>query len=279
MSTIPVSLTEDQFKLHVRPYLSTAQRGFVCKIPLYKVFNYILYRLYTGCQWAHLPIAQKKRSRKKEISPDAIYYHFRKWSRDGSLSKVWQGSIMTISTDLNLSALNLDGSHAIAKKGGESVAYQGRKKAKTSNILPITDGRGNIVASTGIIAGHHHDAYNLKLHLQAAFKGMKRLGLAIAGAYFNADAAFDTQAARKTCFNYGLVPNIAENKRNRKTTKRGRKRYFDEAIYKHRFVSERTFAWMDKFKALLVRFERKDVYFLGGHWIVFALINLRHLIQ
>lgn len=43
MSTIPTSLTEKQFDEHVRPYISTAKRGFECQIPLYKVFNYILY--------------------------------------------------------------------------------------------------------------------------------------------------------------------------------------------------------------------------------------------
>lgn len=57
MSTIPTSVTEDQFQEHILPYLSTAKRGYVCKIPLYKVFNYLLYRLHTGCQWAQLPIA------------------------------------------------------------------------------------------------------------------------------------------------------------------------------------------------------------------------------
>lgn len=68
MSTIPTSVTEEQFEQHIRPYLSTAKRGYVCKIALYKVFNYILYRLHTGCQWAQLPIdadatyPEKKRS-------------------------------------------------------------------------------------------------------------------------------------------------------------------------------------------------------------------------
>jgi hypothetical protein len=47
---------------------------------------------------------------------------------------VWQNSLLTIQDDLDLSELNLDGSHAIAKKGGESVAYQGRKRAKTTNL-------------------------------------------------------------------------------------------------------------------------------------------------
>ena len=33
MCTIPTSVTEDQFNEHIRPYLSTAKRGYECKIP------------------------------------------------------------------------------------------------------------------------------------------------------------------------------------------------------------------------------------------------------
>ena len=185
MSTIPISVTETQFDEHIRPYLRVAKRGYECKIPLHKVFNYILYQLHTGCQWYRLPIdPDRSDPDKKEISWYAIYYHFRKWSRDGSLQQVWQASIMTISAELNLSELNLDGTHAIAKKGGEAVAYQGRKKAKTTNVLPVTDGKGFIVASTGLLAGNHNDAYNLKLPLQEIFKSMKRLSLDFQAAFF-----------------------------------------------------------------------------------------------
>jgi hypothetical protein len=179
---------------------------------------------------------------------------------------------------LNLSELNLDGSHSLAKKGGQPVAYQGRKKGKTSNILPIMDAKGYVVASTGIIAGNHNDAFNLKAHLQTAFKEMKRLGLAIEGAYFNADMAFDTIEARKTCFNHGLIPHIPENPRHRKQTKRGRKQLFNPDIYQNRFGAERTFAWVDKFKRLLIRFERNDICFLGAHYIAFTMINLGHIL-
>ena len=157
------------------------------------------------------------------------------------------------------------------------MVYQYRKRAKTSNILPISDVNGFILASTGIMAGNRHDAFNLKQHLQTAFKSIKRLGIVIAGAYFNADAAFDTKAARKVCFNHGLIPNMDENKRNQKRIKRGRKRLFNKTIYNKRFSSERTFAWIDKFRALRLRDDRKDANFLGGHHLAFALINLRHL--
>lgn len=217
--------------------------------------------------------------RKKEISYRAIYQHFFRWSHDGSLKKVWQQSILTIQADLDLSALNLDGTHSLAKKGGESVAYQRRKKGKTSNILPIMDANGYIVASTGIVAGNHNDAYELKPHLQAAFKAMKRLGLSIHGAYFNADMGFDTREARKTCFNHELRPNIPQNPRNRQQTKPGRPRLFNADVYQRRFCAERTFAWVDKFKRLLIRFERYDACFLGAHYIAFTLINLRHVLE
>jgi len=194
------------------------------------------------------------------------------------LTRIWQGSIKTIIDDLDLSVLNQDGSHAIAKKGGESVSYQRRKRAKTTNILPFTERNGYIVASTELVAGNHNDAWNLKEHLQMAIKQMKQIGLKVAGAYFNAYPGFDTKEARKTCFNHDIIPNIKENKRNRKRAKRGPKRLFDEAVYKDRFASERSFAWIDKFRGLLVRFDKKDANFLGGHHIAFTMINLRHVL-
>lgn len=68
MSTIPTSLTENQFNQHVRPHVSVAQRGYECQIPLYKVFNYILYRFHTGCQWGQLPIEKDAHDPEKKRS-------------------------------------------------------------------------------------------------------------------------------------------------------------------------------------------------------------------
>jgi hypothetical protein len=66
MSKIPTQLTEKQFKQHIDPYLSQAKRGFGSQIPGYKLFNYILYWLHTGCQWQQIPIATKPGSEKKK---------------------------------------------------------------------------------------------------------------------------------------------------------------------------------------------------------------------
>jgi hypothetical protein len=183
------------------------------------------------------------------------------------LKRVWQHNIEQAQPLLDVSELNLDGSHIIAKKGGELVAYQGRKKAKTSNILP----------STGILAGNHNDAFKLKPHLQSAFKWIKAQAISIRGSFFNADSAFDTKEARKICFNHKLLPNIPENKRNHKKNKPGPKRMLNPNVYKRRFVAERSFAWIDKFRALLIRYDRRGIYFLPAHYIAFAMINLRNV--
>ena len=74
-----------------------------------------------------------------------------------------------------------------------------------------------------------------------------------------------------------MIPNIPENIRNRKKTKRGKKRMLSKAIFQERFQTiERLFAWEDKFKRLLLRFERKSENHFGMKLIAYAMINLRH---
>jgi len=52
---------------------------------------------------------------------------------------------------------------------------------------------------------------------------------------------------------------------------------FSAAIFKERFQTiERLFAWEDKFKRLLLRFERKSENHFGMKLIAYAMINLRH---
>ena len=80
------------------------------------------------------------------------------------------------------------------------------------------------------------------------------VGLDLRGAYLNLDAGFDSTHNHTCIFNAGMIPNIKEN-RNRKRTKRGRKRLFNAAIHALRTRVNRTFAWEDTFKRLLLRFE------------------------
>ena len=115
------------------PYLSQAKRGYTSKVPLWEIVNAILYKLKTGVHWELLPCKSLIKSNK--IKYGAVYHHFRKWTKDGSWAKAWTNMLSTHKSKLDLSLLFMDGTHSPAKRGGDSVAYQGRKKSKTSNTI------------------------------------------------------------------------------------------------------------------------------------------------
>jgi hypothetical protein len=53
---IPVQLSEPEFTAFLLPHLSLPKRGPKCKLGYHRVFNLILWVLYTGMQWKCLPI-------------------------------------------------------------------------------------------------------------------------------------------------------------------------------------------------------------------------------
>ncbi|KAF0247257.1 MAG: transposase IS4 family protein [bacterium] len=81
------------------------------------------------------------------------------------------------------------------------------------------------------------------------------LGISLAGSIFNLDSGFDSKRNRRVVYSLGLKPNIKDNPRNRKSIKRGRKCFFDSIIYKLRFAVECSFAWKDKFRRLIIRWD------------------------
>ena len=53
---IPVQLSETEFSAFILPHLSMPKRGPKCKLGYHRVFNLILWVLYTGMQWKCLPV-------------------------------------------------------------------------------------------------------------------------------------------------------------------------------------------------------------------------------
>ncbi len=142
-------------------------------------------------------------------------------------------------------------------------------------MIALVDNHGYVLSPLTIAPVNEIDMVLLPEGLKDLKHVAREVGLEVSGAVLNLDAGFDSKANRKCVFNAGLKPNIKENPRNRQTPKRGRTRFFDDVLYKLRFIVERTFAWEDKFKRLLLRFETKQIHHLGFKLLAFTLINLR----
>lgn len=72
--------------------------------------------------------------------------------------------------------------------------------------------------------------------------------------FLNADSGFDSQTLRRACQEREIEANIAINIRSGLSAS-SHGTYFDEDLYKRRTVFKHANAWLDSFKALLVRYE------------------------
>jgi transposase len=151
-------LSTKNIKKDIYPFLAFGNSWDNTKVKLYQVVKAIIYRLKTGCQWRQLPLKQFFRTK---YSWNSVYFHYRKWCKDESWQKLWQFLLNKYKALLDMSSVKLDGTHTPAKSGGEAVAYQGRKKCKTSNMLILSDVNGIPIACSDPISGNHNDAYEL----------------------------------------------------------------------------------------------------------------------
>lgn len=264
-------LCKDKIEAFIVPWLSKGSRGSKVGIEVWRIVRAILYRLKSGCQWRMLPVSLFFAP--KTISWQGVYYHFRRWVGDGSFKRVWMELLKANPRLLDLSSLQLDGSHTLAKNGGEYIGYQGRKKAKTTNALFLCDNQGQPLAMATPQSGQHHDSYEIEAVFDELCTLLQAAGIDLNGVFMNADSGFDTVVLQQQCSKKGIEANIDRNDRTQKCQEQYR--YFDELLYKRRFVIERMNAWIDSFKALLVRFETKVQHWMALHFLAFSTLLIR----
>ena len=273
---IPVQLSDTEFHQFILPHLSMPKRGPKCKLGYHRAFNLILWVLYTGMPWKCLPVPKDTHG-KPAIHYTTVYKVFARWADDGSLEHAFIASVGHLANQkhLDLSVLHGDGTNTVAKKGGDGLGYSGYKHQKGEKVMAIIDNNGYVVSPLPVAPVNEADMVLLPEGLKALKRVAKLTGLVLEGAYLNLDGGFDSKANHKAIFKAGLIPNINENPRHRKSPKRGRKRLFNEAIHALRECVERTFAWEDKFKRLLLRFEHIQQRHYGMKLMAYTLINLR----
>jgi transposase len=273
MNSKYAKVRKNQIEKFILPFIPKNKRGFSSKVDLSQVVQCIIYKLKTGVQWQNLFIDIE--SITPPFSWQLVYYYYRKWVKAEVFKQMFELYLELQKENLDTENLNLDGTHSYVKKSCESAGYQYRKKGRTSNVLIMTDGRGIPIAIGGIQSGNHNDLYRIVPQFSDMIKSLNRCGIVVQNSILNADKGFDCKNLRRACRRKNIEPNIKENLRNRKYPKRGRKRFFNENVYKRRFVNERAFAWLDSFKTLFVRFDKLDDNLINWHFFACTLILLK----
>jgi transposase len=275
---IPTELSLEQFRRFVLPHLTVGTRGPAPKLSLHALFNYILKLLYMGCQWKELPIEKDSEGR-PEIHYTRIYGAFRRWQADGYFDIIFTLTVLRLHQTglLDVTIIHGDGTTTAAKKGGDNIGFNGHKKVKGDKVVAFCDRNCNVIAPFVAAPGNHNESPLLRDALPVVTRVARSVGIDLQGTIVSLDGVYDCRRNRKAIFNRGMIPNINANPRGRKVTKRGHKPLFRADIFKERFDTiERVFGWEDKFRRLLLRFERISQLHYAFKTLTYTMINLRH---
>ena len=141
--------------------------------------------------------------------------------------------------------------------------------------MALIDQQGSVVAPVPVAPVNETDRGRWPESWQAWTQGAQEGGVDLRGAERNLEGGFASAHNRQCLLPAGLIPNIQEHPRHRKTTRRGRKRVVNKAIHALRRRVERPLAWEDTFKRRLIRFARLQQRHYGMKLLGYTLINLR----
>ena len=122
----------------------------------------------------------------------------------------------------------------------------------------------------------HPDLYNIEALFDELCDVVQEAQIALEGLFMNADSGFDARALREACFRRDIEANIAHNPRSA-PSEAAADHYFDAELCRQRTAIERTNAWLDSFKTLLVRCETNVENWLAFHFLVFTVLLLRRI--
>lgn len=267
-------LSNDMIRQWILPALPFSALGRPSVVEPVELAEVMLYNPKSGCQWCLLPVKQFFAG----ASPtwQGVYARFNDWRKQGAWQSVWNQLLRENKAHLDCSSAQLDGSHTPAKNGGEAVGHQGRKKARTTTALFLTDNRGQPLTCASPQAGNYHHSHGLTAFFGEIRVFLEAAGIPIAGLFLPAEKAFDSQSFRQECVRRDIKVNIPRNRRAA-DWQSDDDTFFDPELYRRRVVVEHANAWLDGFKTLLVRYETSIGNWLARHWLAFVVIFLRKI--
>ena len=145
---IPVQRSAPEFATFLLPYLSMPKRGPKGKLGYDRVFNLILWVLYTGMQWQCVPVPTDANGT-PAMHDTTVYTVFATWADDGSLWPAFIASVRHLAAEpqRDTSVLHGDGTNPVAKKGALGLATRatnisrGSKSSPSSPIMATSERR------------------------------------------------------------------------------------------------------------------------------------------
>jgi len=249
----PSDVTDDEWAF-VAPYLTlmkedAPQRDY----PLREVFNGLRYVVRTGMQWRFMP---------NDLPPwHTVYQQTQRWVKAGVFEDMVRDLRMLLR---EIAGRNPQPSAAIfdgrtlqsSPESGERAGYDGHKRRKGSKVHLAVDTLGQLLAVTVTPANEQERAQVADL----AAKVQEATGDSVKVAFVDQGYTGDEAAAAAKEHGIRLeVVKLPEAKRG-------------FVLLPRRWVVERSFAWMARFRRLARDYERLAETLAGLHFVAFAIL-------
>jgi transposase len=251
----PSDISDAEWELLV-PYLTLMREDAPQRLhPLRELFNAMRYVVKTGCQWRFLP---------HDFPPwEAVYQQARRWMQ----AKVFDGIAHDLRAVVRLiedreshpSAVILDArTMQSTPESGARAGFDGHKKKRGSKVHVAVDTLGNLLALTVTPANENERTQVQALTEQVQAVSDERVEIAFADqGYTGAEPAATAEEQRVKL----VVVKHTQAKRG-------------FVLLPRRWVVERTFGWLGRFRRLARDYERLASTLEGWHWLAFVVLAL-----
>jgi len=249
----PSDVSDDEWAF-AAPYLTLMKEDAPQRDhPLREVFNGLRYVVRSGAAWRMMP---------NDLPPwHTVYQQTQRWMAAGVFEQIVH--------DLRMLLREIDGRNPQPRaaifdgrtmqstpESGARAGYDGHKKRKGSKVHLAVDTLGQLLAVTVTPANEQERAQvaELATQVQAATGDSVEIAFVDQG-YTGADAAADAEQ-------HGIRLEVVKLP----SAKRG------FVLLPRRWVVERSFAWMARFRRLARDYERLDETLVGLHFVAFAIL-------
>lgn len=227
--------------------------------PLRELFNALRYVVKTGCQWRFLP---------HDFPPwTAVYQQARRWVQAGVFEAVAHDLRIMVrllaGRSEQPSAMILDArTLQSTPESGSRAGYDGAKKKNGTKVHAAVDTLGNLLALSITAANEQDRAQVATLAAQVQQVTGATVELAYADQGYTGPTA--AEAAQQSSIKLEIVKHHE--------AKRG------FVLLPKRWVVERTFGWLGRFRRLARDYERLTVTLAGWHWLAFLTLLLGKIV-